>query len=319
MADGRLPDTDILPLMVRLRRAVGLAGVGWLVWRLFGPEIPPMTSYPQTRPVRIPGRTVFVGSREFFVREAGPPGGPPLVLLHGWSFDAEMTFFNVVPGLAERFRVIMPDNRGHGRSDWIRGRYSIADVADDTAGVLGALRIDHAIVVGYSMGGMVAQELAHRHPALVERLVLAATAARPVRSGLGFSAVLWLGRAIARVGLKDFSTISTKVLLRAGAIESEHARWMWESLMRRDANMYFEAGSAVRRFESRPWVGSLRMPVMVIVNTKDQIVPVATQYELASFFGDDDLVQIQDGRHESIMNRAEEYVTLIGVDRRPLQ
>ena len=55
------------------------------------------------------------------------------------------------------------------------------------------------------MGGMVAQELAYRHPLLVDRLVLAATAARPVRSDIGFRITLFLGRALARVGLKEFS------------------------------------------------------------------------------------------------------------------
>ena len=43
----------------------------------------------------------FVGDREFFVRELGPPDATPLVLLHGWSFDGEMTFFGVIPDLAE--------------------------------------------------------------------------------------------------------------------------------------------------------------------------------------------------------------------------
>jgi pimeloyl-ACP methyl ester carboxylesterase len=86
---------------------------------------------------------------------------------------------------------------------------------------------------------------------------------------------------------------------------------MWEGLMRRDANLYYEAGDAVRRFDSRSWVGSLQGPTMVIVNTKDQLMPPRAQYELASFFRVDDVREIPGGRHEAIMNRGDEYVKLI--------
>lgn len=297
--------------MARTKRALAYAGVAWVAWRLLGPEIARRYRADQGRPLHIPGRTVFVGDHEFFVREAGPADATPLVLLHGWSFDAEMTFFNVIPGLAERFRVIAPDNRGHGRSDWIRGRYEIGDVAEDVAGILGELSVDRAVVAGYSMGGMVAQELARRHPELVSHLVLAATAARPVRFPTGFRLLLVATRAIARVSRAEFSTASTTVLTRSRALKPGHARWMWEGLMRRDANLYYEAGHAVRRFDSRSWLATLDVPTLVIVNSDDQIVPPVAQYELASFFDDDDVAVLDGGRHESIMNRPDEYVKLI--------
>jgi 3-oxoadipate enol-lactonase len=299
--------------MTRLGKLLRWSLKAWLAWRILGPELPVRRSSTQTRPLRIPGRTVLVGDREMFVREAGPADGMPLVLIHGWSFDGEMTYFSVVPGLAERFRVIVPDNRGHGRSDWIRGPYEISEVADDIAGLLEALDITEAIVFGYSMGGMVAQELAHRHPALVSKLILAATAAASMSDHGGrFRLALWLGRSITRVSRKEFSAVSVTELRRTGALAPEHVRWMWEGLMRRDPNLYFEAGAAVRRFDARPWIGSLPMPVRVIVNTDDQLMPPRVQYELASYFADDGIAEIAGGRHEAIMNRADEYVKLIG-------
>ena len=303
--------------MASIKRVVSVAGLAWLAWRVVGPEIPRRVRQGQYRPLRIPGRTVFVGEREFFVRETGPEGATPLVLLHGWSFDGEMTFFNVIEGFAERFRVIVPDYRGHGKSDWIRGPYEIADVADDVAGVLEALQITNAVVMGYSMGGMVAQELAHRHPSMVGRLVLAATAARPVRVDMAFRLALVATRTVARISRKEFSTASTTVLRRSHAIDPEHEQWMWEALMRRDPNLYFEGGSAVSRFDSRRWIASLDVPTMVIVNTDDQILPPRVQYELASFFEDDDVVELEGARHESVMNRSDDYVKLVGefVDR----
>lgn len=81
--------------------------------------------------------------------------------------------------------------------------------------------------------------------------------------------------------------------------------------MRRDANLYSEAGNAVRRFDARPFVGDLAVPTLVIVNSADQLVPPRLQYELASYFRDEDLAVIDGGRHESVMNRADEYARLI--------
>ena len=78
--------------------------------------------------------------------------------------------------------MIVPDNRNTGKSDGLRGRYEIADVADDLAGIMTALGIDKAHIAGYSMGGLAALELAHRHPDRVDKLILAGTSAGPARS-----------------------------------------------------------------------------------------------------------------------------------------
>jgi len=303
-----------------MRRSVLLAAVrwarrlafGWVVWRLFGPEIHPRTVGIQRRPMTAPGRSVLVGERELFVRELGPADAPPVVLIHGMGFDGEMTYHRLAPLLADRYRVVIPDHRTFGKSDWPRGRYEISDLADDLAGVLDAIGIGAATVFGYSLGGMVAQELAYRHPRHVARLVLAGTAAVPIQRLRVLARVaFWLGRAVMRLSRVDFAMATTRVMRRSGAIAPEHLRWLRGSLLRRDPTLYYEAGHAALRFDSRSWIGKLRVPTMVIVPTRDQVVLPGAQYDLAERLHDPTVVELVGARHESIINRAEEYAATV--------
>jgi pimeloyl-ACP methyl ester carboxylesterase len=285
---------------------------GWLAWRVFGPETAPRYPPGQVRPLRITGRSVFVGEREFFVREAGPLDAPVLVLIHGWSLDGEMTFHRVIPSLAERFRVIVPDLRNHGRSDWIRAPFSIEDLAADVAGVLDSIGVGRATVVGYSLGGMVAQMLALRHPRFVEKMILAGTAARPIDR---YRTIAWFGlraaRALARISRYELSLGTTTVLSRGGGITRRHRRWMFEALMRRDPALFYEAGFAAWRFDSRRELARVSVPTLIIVPTADQVVPARTQREMASLLPAAEIVELRGARHESILSQPEDYVTAI--------
>src|SRR5579863_4330528 len=99
--------------------------------------------------------------------------GPLVVLVPDLGADTRL-FFNVVPLLATLHQVVVLDPRGGGRSDKPTGDYSIEQMADDVAGLFGTLGIASANVVGYSMGGKIALQLAARHPELVDHLILAA-------------------------------------------------------------------------------------------------------------------------------------------------
>ncbi len=103
--------------------------------------------------------------------------GPPLLLVMGLGADAS-AWQDHVPAYAESSRCILVDNRGVGRSGQPVGPYSTAQMADDCARVVTAVGDYPVAVVGISMGGAIAQELALRHPALVCGLVLVSTWAR---------------------------------------------------------------------------------------------------------------------------------------------
>ena len=99
---------------------------------------------------------------------------PWLVLIQGLGFDRS-GWAPVVSALRRRFRLVLIDNRGSGRSTAPDRKFTVADMAADVAAVLDSSRIARAHVLGASLGGMVAQELAIGHPQRVDRLVLACT------------------------------------------------------------------------------------------------------------------------------------------------
>lgn len=295
---------------MRLLRGLGLGLGGWALWRVFGPVTRPRARGPQEHPLPIPGRTVFVGSREFLVRESGLPDAPPLLLVHGWVYDSVETFARIVPFLNDRFRVIMVDQRNYGGSSRLYEHYEIETVADEMAAVLEALGVGRVTVFGYSMGGMVAQAMARRHPGRVDRVVLAATAAKPMRSPAFDAIGMVLLRLLWRVGNLEGARISHYVLRHAGAFGPEHDRWLWDVMLARDVDVNMRALAAIKRFDSRKWVGQLVPPVMVIIPVRDQIIQPVAQYELAGLARNPVVLELS-ARHEAIFTHAAEIADAV--------
>lgn len=119
------------------------------------------------------GQHVNAGGLDFWVESQG--SGQAVLLLAGLGY-ASWFWKALSEALSDEFRVIRLDNRGTGRSAKPPAPYSIPMLADDAAAVLQACGVDRTHVVGHSMGGYITQTLAQRHPKLVERLVLCATA-----------------------------------------------------------------------------------------------------------------------------------------------
>jgi len=125
---------------------------------------------------RSPGGVSGDRRAKLFIEDTGGDGAPVLLVM-GLGMNAT-GWWRTIPVLIEAgLRVIAFDNRGVGRSERVPGPYTVAEMADDAVSVLDAAGVDRAHVYGISLGGMIAQEVALRHPARVGALVLGATTA----------------------------------------------------------------------------------------------------------------------------------------------
>ncbi len=120
--------------------------------------------------------------------------GPSLVLIPGMG-AGHASFFRQVPVFRKQFRVITYDPRGIGRSSRTGQPYAFRALADDVAGLLDHLGIDRAHVLGQSLGGIVAQELAIGHPSRVDRLILVSTLAAGDAEGTNPALIATFGPA----------------------------------------------------------------------------------------------------------------------------
>jgi 3-oxoadipate enol-lactonase len=236
------------------------------------PPEPPF-EMPPARTVRVPGRG------EFFLRDTGGDG-PAVMLLHGWMANADLNWCGAYGALIDAgYRVLAIDHRGHGRGLRPLVPFRLTDCAADAAAVLKTLDVAPALVVGYSMGGAIAQLVGRDHPEVASGVVLSGTAQhfQDPRSKRSFWAM-----GLAGVPLSLAPRMAwRRGLARAGVPQTERTVWVQSELMRHSVGDIVEAGRELGRFDSRPWLGSVGLPFAVVVTTRDDAVPVSRQRELA--------------------------------------
>ena len=127
-----------------------------------------------------PTETVDVGGTSFVYRELGPRGGTPLVFLHHFTAVLDDWDPRVIDGIAAHRRVITFDNRGIGATDG-KVPNTLDAMADDAAAFIRALGHEKVDLIGFSIGGGVAQEVTLANPELVRRLILAGCGLLPRR------------------------------------------------------------------------------------------------------------------------------------------
>lgn len=247
------------------------------------PRVEPVIEPPVPLP---PGREVDLGDRgTTFIREiAGPPGAPTIFLLHGWLATADLNWFPAYESLGRHFRVIAIDHRGHGRGIKSRRRFRLADCADDVAAVCDALDLPPVIVVGYSMGGPIAQLTWHRHRDKVRGLVLCATSRNFAgKPGEKMAFGLMTGASAMARAVPKSMRVALRERVTGGRFDgdSPQGRWARSEFDRSDGRMLLEAGQALGRYTSHEWIHEVDVPTAVVLTLYDRLVAPHRQRKLA--------------------------------------
>jgi 3-oxoadipate enol-lactonase len=227
--------------------------------------------------------------------------GPPLILIGGLGFG-RWGFFKQIPALSRHFRTITFDVRGERDLEG-----GVSDLVDDVVALLDHLRIRKAHVLGTSLGGFVAQELAIKRPDLVDRLVLVCTSyggrgpeamsPRALSDMIGLPS-LSVERAVRR-GLET----ATSEAYRAKHPEEFERIVRWRTADSPSLSTYYEQMRAGARFDVSRDVGRITSPALVIHGAEDRYVPVANAAALAEAIPDAKLRVLDNAGHLVFIER----------------
>ena len=229
--------------------------------------------------------------------EEGAPDGDAVLLVQGLGYPGAM-WYRVTPYLTE-YRTLWFDNRGVGRTGVPTGPYPVEVMADDAAAVLDAAGVDAAHVIGASMGGFIAQELALRHPDRVRSLVLGCTATGGPEMAPAEPAALEMVAARAQMTPAEAAEAAVPFVYAA---DTPRAR-IEEDFAVRARIPTTPEGYTNQVLGVMSWagahdrVGSLSMPVLVITGTADRLVNPDNSKLLADAIPGAELVLLDGASH----------------------
>jgi pimeloyl-ACP methyl ester carboxylesterase len=250
--------------------------------------------------------------------------GFPIVFISGLGVDRMCWIYQVVD-FQQHFKVIVFDNRGIGKSQRSVGPYSIRMMADDVAELIHYLKINKAHVVGTSMGGMIAQELAINYPGIVEKLVLCSTFAKPydtielITKGI---------REIVNEEVKNIFNFNPKKLLFEKLFDYlllqifsesyiKENRYIIEKTLREYlsnityAETFIKQLAAIHKHNTVDRLNQISAETLVLTGTCDKLVPHECSDTLAKYITNSHLFKIDCGEHGMHFENPEQFNKIV--------
>jgi pimeloyl-ACP methyl ester carboxylesterase len=263
-----------------------------------------ITSQPAERAISANGVDLWVHQR----------GSGPDVLLIGGLGDPHDCWQGQLDELEDRYRLTAYDNRGVGRTPMPAGGLSIRAMAEDAAAALRALGIERAHVAGFSMGGLIAQELALAHPQSVSSLVLLSTYGRnDARMRQMIRSWIWLAEVADDPG--DFlRSFSAWLFSRNGHANGFVERWVQAGLEDPHAMSTADfclAAQACLEHDALDRLGAIDVPTLVVTGEEDLVTPPHIARELAGRIPGARPALLPEYAHQSFMEFPERINALL--------
>jgi len=265
-------------------------------------------------------RHVLVEGREVNVVDTGGDDKPVMVFVHGLSGTWQNWLLNI-PAFMDSHRVIAPDLPGFGESPMPRERISIQGYARIVDGLLHALGVDSAAVIGNSMGGFVAAELALSFSTRVERLVLVSAAGLSIeeyrRAPLLVGARIWAGTA-TWIGARGHSVITRPRARRLGLQlivrypERLSPELTYELTRGAGTPGFVPAMEALLSFGYRDHLSRIEVPTLVVWGGNDMLVPSGDARKYVELIGDNARREMfEDTGHLAMLERPSRFNRLL--------
>ena len=241
--------------------------------------------------------------------------GPPLVLIMGYRLSSAAWPSKFVEALAKNFTVITFDNRGTGQSDKPLTGYALANMARDVAGLLDEIGIESTFVLGYSMGGAIAQEFTRQFPDRVAGLILCATMCGGPRATYADASVVRVMRDLDGFSTEQIARRIWEVTYAPDYLRQNRA--LAEDQMRREtalptplhaADLQFQAFA---EFDGSKALSQIRCPTLVLTGDLDRLIRPENSRMLAQLIPGAKLVVIPGGGHRVLWEAVEECTDLI--------
>ena len=264
--------------------------------------------------INTPTRSIDVGGTAFAYRDLGPQSGVPLVLLNHWGAVLDNFDPRIVDGLARGHRVIATDYRGIGASGGT-APVTVDAMARDAIALIHALGFEKVDVLGFSLGGFVAQDIVLRAPDLVRRLILTGTGPA---GGTGIDEVGAVSWPLMAKGLLTLRDPKTYLFFTSTANGRQAAKAFLERLKERkaDRDKGPTPGAFLRQLRAiQAWgreapqdLGRIRIPVLIANGDNDIMVPTVNSHDMARRIAGSQLVIYKDAGHGGIFQYHGEFV-----------
>jgi 3-oxoadipate enol-lactonase len=233
--------------------------------------------------------------------------GVPLVMIQGFAGNHQAWFFQTSV-FKKYYKVVIFDNRGIGKTDKSSGPYTIKTMAEDVIALIDYLNIDKAHVLGLSLGGMVAQEIAISYPERVSKLVLGSTfAGREVNDvHPEMMKALGIREGSTNIDVKSIDFRKLMNFMVSSAFNKRLFRMVLVPLSKRsmksiDVNGYLEQMAAVASYNTLDSLHLIKAPTLVITGTGDRIISPGASEVIASHIPNAKLVMVKGGSHAFFM------------------
>jgi len=198
--------------------------------------------------------------------------GPVLLLIHGYMVDGGM-FMAVEEGFVGHYRLLIPDLRGYGDAWNWPGPYTFDQRVEDLSVLVRHYTNEPVWLLGYSMGGALAQLFARRYPQLTAGIILGCTFAHKPLTPLERMQQALIPRLLRLLPPASLANLIYTQVFGSETFTPEVLAWYRKALQKTRLEVLLTDHEEIFRFDSRPWLSELRFPTLVIGGTSDLIVP----------------------------------------------